>query len=236
MKYIITSGPMETKIDDVRKIENSSTGSLGIQFVDSLIAKGYTDIVYVHTEKAMRPKHNIKTYQVSTHDEIISALKNELTDSSIVVHAMAISDFDYQGAMSIEKLATKILTNKEKLKNQDDIFDLIKTIMVKPTKLSSKEDQLLVMNRALKVIDEIKKINANCRLVGFKLLSNVSYEELSEVAQNIKERANCEYVVANRKEDIRDGKHLALVVGSDECYKVETKREIAEKIIELMEE
>ncbi len=235
MKYIITSGPMETKIDDVRKIENSSTGSLGVQFIDSLVAKNYEQIVYIHTENAKLPSHEIKTIEVNSHAEIISALEAEITDDSVIIHAMAISDFNYQGTISVEELAQKIIENKNKLNNEGDVLNLLQKATKTPTKLSSKENQLLVMNRATKVIDEIKKINSKCRLVGFKLLSNVDYEELVDVASSIKERASCEYVVANRKEDICDGKHVAIIVGDNEKIQVKSKAEIAEKIIELME-
>lgn len=233
MKYIITSGPMETQIDSVRKIENSSSGQLGSQFVTQLLTRG-SDVVYIHTPAAVVPNGDFKQITITDHQQLLTVLKQELTDDSIVIHAMAISDFEFRGAMTYSQMYQLVSTNK--VDNPQQLKELIEGNLIKTDKLSSSEDQMLMMNRTLKVIDQIKQINPRVRLIGFKLLSNVSEHQLIAVANEIRKRANCEYVVANLKEQVSDSHHIATIVGANSSYKVESKQEIANKIIELMEE
>lgn len=235
MKYIITSGPMKMAIDDVRQIENTSTGRLGCSFVEELQRAGINDIVYIHTAGAIVPKGDFKRYLIKSHNEIIEVLRGELTDDTVVIHAMAISDFSFSGNIKINDLANSIYSQIDKIKNPDDIKEIIENNVSLTSKLSSKDDQVLLLKQEIKVIDQIKKINESCKLIGFKLLSEVSIEQLIAVANDILKRANCDYVVANRKEDITKDKHQALIIGNDVQYDVESKKEIAKKIIEIME-
>lgn len=235
MKYIITSGPMESQIDSVRKIKNSSSGKLGTVFAEQLLKRGYSDIVYIHTSGALVP-NRVKTIDVDGHKQLLSALESEITDDSVIVHAMAISDFNIKGTNPIERVADVIYSNLDQIETRDDIVKLINANVKLTDKLSSSSDQLVVMERAIKVIDQIKKINSNCKLIGFKLLSNVSDEELVSVATGILNRANCDYVVANIKEQVKTESHRAIIVGNDYQQQVLSKQEIANTIIDLMEE
>lgn len=233
MKYIITSGPMETQIDSVRKIENSSSGRLGSEFVSQLLTKGI-EVVYIHTPAAVVPQGDFKQIVVTNHQQLLNALKQELTDDSIVIHAMAISDFEFKGSITYSQMYQLISNNS--FKNQHQFQQLVEEHLSKVDKLSSSSDQMLIMNRAIKIIDQIKQINPQARLVGFKLLSNVSNDQLIEVANGIRNRANCEYVVANLKEQVSTDQHIATIVGANKTYQVKSKQQIAKKIIELMEE
>lgn len=235
MKYIITSGPMESQIDSVRKIKNSSSGKLGTVFAEQLLKRKYNDIVYIHTRGALVPD-NVKTIEISDHNQLISALESEIIDDSVIVHAMAISDFNIKGTNTIEGVADVIYSNLDKIETKDDIVKLINSNVKLTDKLSSSSDQLVVMEQAIKVIDQIKKINSNCKLIGFKLLSNVSDEQLISVATGILNRANCDYVVANIKEQVTTESHRAIIVGDDYQQQVLSKQEIANTIIDLMEE
>ncbi len=236
MKYIITSGPMEMKIDNVRKIENSSTGSLGVCFAEEILKKyPKAELVYIHTKAAKTPLSDaIKKIEITNHDELINALKTEITDKSTIIHAMAISDFGFGGNVTITELAQNLYANWQQFESEDQIADFISKQVTVSDKLSSKSDQILILNRAIKVIDEIKQINPNAKLVGFKLLSNVGVDELITVGQNIKNRANCDLVVANIKEHITNDSHQAFIISDDEIREVNTKQEIARNVIELL--
>lgn len=235
MKYIITSGPMETKIDDVRKIQNSSSGRLGATFAEELARAGYSDVVYIHTSGAVRPNSDCKQIEIETHNQLLAHLKEELTDGSVVVHAMAISDFETAGTITKRQFAKLVIDNRSNLKTEDDVVKLLTSSIALQPKLSSSDDQLIVMDRSVKVIDQIKRINPNVKLIGFKLLANTSEAELLEVAKAIKVRASCDYVVANLKERVTSSDHQAYIVGDEGVMQAHTKTEIAQKIIELME-
>lgn len=236
MKYIITSGPMETEIDRVRKIQNSSTGKLGQVIAEQIIANGCEQLVYIHTKNALRPAGICKEILITNHQQLLTALQTEISDDCVVIHCMAVSDFETAGSITKPELAKLILNNKDKLDNYEDICKLIDDSLQVSDKLSSKADQIVFLNRSIKIIDEIKKINPKVKLIGFKLLSGVSPQELITVANATKERANCDYIVANIMEQVSADAHRAYIIGNDQITEVETKQQIAEKLIELMEE
>ncbi len=236
MRYIITSGPMETAIDDVRRIKNSSTGSLGKTFANQLVKRGYDDIIYIHTAEAAVPEGQITKVLISDHQELLTSLKQYAIDDCVVIHAMAISDFNLGGSISLSQLANTIYQQLDKVQTAGDIEQLINSSIEVKSKLASSENQVVVLNQAIKVIDQIKQICPSARLVGFKLLSNVSKEQLLDVANGIKKRANCEVVVANLKEEVSLTKHKAYIITNGNTQIANTKQEIANLIIDLMEE
>ncbi len=236
MKYIITSGPMEMNIDRVRKIQNSSSGRLGATVVKELFKAGISDVVYIHTAGAIIPNEDCIRVLIDDHQQLLDALESELTDDSVVVHAMAISDFYLRGTLTQERLAQLIIDHKNDLTTADDVQALLAQHATVTDKLASDSDQVILINRSIKVIDQIKQLNPNCKLIGFKLLSNVSEAELLTVGRNIWARANCDYVVANLKEEVSANAHHAYIIGADSVIEAFTKEQIAKKIIELMEE
>jgi phosphopantothenoylcysteine decarboxylase/phosphopantothenate--cysteine ligase len=73
--------------------------------------------------------------------------------------------------------------------------------------------------------------------IGFKLESKISVEALKDAARESAKQNNCEFVVANRFEDIKDGQHKAWILNSrtQEFLEASTKKEIAQKLAELLE-
>ncbi len=235
MKYIITSGPMEMHIDSVRTIENSSSGVLAATMAKELSKQGYTDIVYIHTPKAVKPD-NCKCIEISDHKQLIQALEAEIESDSVIVHAMAISDFKMAGSIELDKLSQVIFENRNSLTSASSVEQLIYKHISYEDKLSSSSDQILLFEKEIKVIDQIKKINKDAKLVGFKLLSNVSKDELISVGKKIMKRADCDLVVCNIKEQVSKDSHIAQIIANDQVIEAKTKVEIAKVIIKLMEE
>ena len=76
-------------------------------------------------------------------------------------------------------------------------------------------------------------ISPRTYLVGFKLLDNVSKENLIDTAINLKNKNNCDLVVANDLENIRKGNHKAFIIKNSNDYIIASgKEDIAEKIID----
>lgn len=105
---------------------------------------------------------------------------------------------------------TNILNNKEKIS-------------------SDKENLIICFKKAPKIISIIKKLSPETHLIGFKLLSSVPKDELIRVANNLKRKNNCDYVVANDLADIKKGNHKALIIG-DNIVSVEGKENIVDYI------
>ncbi|MFV0288075.1 MAG: phosphopantothenoylcysteine decarboxylase [Mycoplasmatales bacterium] len=234
MKVIITSGPMQMEIDKVRKIENSSTGKLGTLFAQKFNELKY-NVTYIHTAKALCPQaENIKKILIATPKELLEVLKSEIIQDCVVIHLMAINDFQYQGSININQLFEEILVNKNKITKKADLQTIFNKIIKKEDKLTSQEEQLLYLTQEIKIIDQIKKINKSVRLVGFKLLANITDEELLEVGKNLKQRADCEIVVANKKETITNKEHQAFLITNLAITKVMTKEEIVKEVIKVL--
>ncbi len=232
MKVIITSGPMEMKIDNVRKIENTSTGALGVEFANRFADLGI-DVCYIHTKKALIPTNEkIKYHQISDQNELLEILKSELPDSDFCIHAMAVSDFNYRGIINVEKLKLQLVEANNTLLTFDLIDNIINNAREYPEKLNSKNNNLLYLEQGIKVIDEIKKINPLIKLISFKLLANESEEQLIKIAQQQLQRTKSEYVVGNLMENVGADSHQAIIVNQEKVIaRVNNKQQIVKEII-----
>ena len=98
---------------------------------------------------------------------------------------------------------------------------------------SSAKAPVIRLKPTPKLIAQIKALQPETRLIGFKLLSQVSLEELFETAGRLGEVNRCDFVVANRLEDITPDAHLAYFVdeaGSELAGK--SKEDVAKAIVQ----
>jgi len=87
--------------------------------------------------------------------------------------------------------------------------------------------------KTLHFIDFIKKVQPSVTLISFKLLDNVTEDELISVAKNQLKRTNSSLVIANDLKNIDKNNinHKALMItNKDEVDRVETKKEISSYI------
>ncbi len=234
IKVIVTSGPMEMKIDQVRGIENTSSGILGAKFASAFEKKGM-EVIYVHTKNAQLPvAGEIRTVEISNQVELLQVLNQELPTTDICIHAMAVRDFNFGGILKINQVIEMLVEEKSALKRAD-IERIIADNTVFPEKLASTEKQLVILEPGIKVVDEIKKINEQVKLVSFKLLSNVCESELIQVAQNQLKRTKSQLVVANLMENVGANEHQAFVINENEivgkCYE---KKAIVDEVIKYL--
>ena len=236
MNIVITAGGTSEKIDNVRKISNSSTCKLGKTIAEELL-KNISEkdkIFYICTKSSYRPQgSNVEIIEIeSTNDllnEVTSTLKNNKID--YFIHSMAVSDYTTSYVTNAKLLSEEINNNKNE--NIENVIKNNKNILT-GTKISSKEDNLIIVLKPTpKVISKIKEISPNTFLVGFKLLDNVSKDELIEVARGIRDKNNCDLVVANDLNEIRKGNHTAYIIDKDDNQiKASTKEDIAKKLVQ----
>ena len=140
---------------------------------------------------------------------------------------MAVSDYTTNYITTIEKIKTKIETTK----NIEEAFSNIEPI--KANKISSNEDNLvIVLKKTPKIISMIKQISPKTYLIGFKLLDDVPKKELIEVAKKLRDKNNCDLVVANDLSTIRKGKHIAYIIDkNNNVEKALSKEEIVQKLV-----
>ena len=230
-KVIITSGGISEKIDNVRKITNSSSGKLGMTIANHLLDENEDIIIYyLCSSKSLKPSDKrVNIIEVNgtldLKDKIENLLKNEKIDCFI--HSMAVADYMTDYVTTIDRI-------KKSIKQNNDLDDAFKNIeIIKANKISSQEDNLvIVLKPTPKIISIIKDLSPKTYLVGFKLLDGVSMEELIDVAKKLRDKNKCDLVVANDLESIREGNHCAYIIDKDNnIEEAKGKEEISKKLI-----
>lgn len=230
-KVIITAGGTSERIDNVRKITNTSTGRLGMLIANELLEQ-YNDVIiyYICSESALRPTdERVEILEIMGTNDLKNTIESLLIKEHIdyFIHSMAVSDYTTDYVTTIERM-------KKSIKEYDDVDEAFLNIeTIGGNKISSSEDNLvLVLKPTPKIISIIKNLSPSTYLVGFKLLDSVSNVELIEVAKNLRDKNNCDLVVANDLSSIRNGEHIAYIIDKDdEIIKSNGKEDIAKKLV-----
>ena len=218
MNILITSGGTSEKIDRVRSITNHSTGRLGKIIAETFLDKG-DQVTLVTTPKAVHPAThpNLTIVQIENVAELLEALEPLVHTHDALIHAMAVSDYTPVYMTGLEAVAassdmTEFLnkTNSEsKISSQDDV-------------------QVLFLKKTPKIISLVKKWKPDIRLIGFKLLVDVSKEELFKTARATLIKNQAEIIVANDLTDISNHEHKAYLVRKETVTQAQSKEEIAQ--------
>ena len=223
MKIVITAGGTSERIDDVRTITNSSTGSLGFAIGNAFTAEEKVEkIYYLHGRRAVWPEHEkVEPIEIGGVMDLKENITRVLTEDKIdaVIHAMAVSDYMVHQVTTLDKLM-----GTEDPEHAQDLTG---------NKISSDIDDLIIhMKRSPKVISCIKEISPETTLVGFKLLSGVPHEELIDVGYRLLQKNNCDFVMANDLREIGRDFHKGYLIHRDKTYdSMNTNDEIAAMIV-----
>lgn len=221
MNILITSGGTSEKIDQVRSITNHSTGQLGKIISKRFLEAGFS-VTLVTTPTAVQPKEHPHLRKIFIKDvaELQTVLEKETPTHQVLIHAMAVSDYSPVYMSGFQ--AVKEASNLEHFLHQTN----------QESKISSEEDyQVLFLKKNPKLISLVKTWNPDIRLIGFKLLVDVSSEELIHVARESLVKNHASMIVANDLTKIQNGQHQAYLVTDDHVLEASTKTEIAEAIL-----
>ena len=233
-KIIVTAGGTSEKIDNVRKITNSSSGKLGMTIANHLLKQNDDVIIYyVCSKNSLRPNNErVNIVEIEGTIDLKNRIENLLLNEKIdyFIHSMAVSDYMTDYVTSLERI-------KQSVKNNDDLDEAFSNIeIINGSKISSYEDNLvIVLKPTPKIISIIKDLSPSTYLVGFKLLDGVSKEELINVAKKLRDKNKCDLVVANDLSTIRNGEHIAYIINKDnEIEESHGKDDIAKKLVRRM--
>jgi len=122
-KILITAGGTKEPIDPVRYIGNNSSGKMGIAIADAAYDCG-ADVVLISTVKVDKP---YKLIRVESAMDMMNRVKEEFSDSDILIMAAAVADFRpaVQSEQKIKKGFSKSLTI-ELVKNPDILMEIAK--------------------------------------------------------------------------------------------------------------
>lgn len=227
---VITAGGTTEKIDNVRYITNMSTGKLGATICDTILAQNSTEvekIYYIYATKSVMPVAHKKVELISVTGAYDLKEKVETLLSRVkidfFIHSMAVSDYTTDYVSGTKRLSEEI-TNKIWDFRQNifkaELTELVSKVLESPdniidtsNKMSSEQSEIIIkLKQTPKVISIIKDIQPQTVLIGFKLLSGVTEEELIAVASNLLVKNKCDYVVANDLVNIKDGEHKAVIL------------------------
>ena len=218
MNILITSGGTREKIDRVRSITNHSTGRLGKIIAETFLDKG-DQVTLVTTPNAVRPAAhpNLTIVQIENVAELHKSLEPLVHTHDVLIHAMAVSDY-----------TPVYMTGLETVAASSDMAEFLDKTNSE-SKISSQDDvQVLFLKKTPKIISLVKKWNPDIRLIGFKLLVDVSKEELLETARASLIKNQAEIIVANDLTEISNQEHKAYLVGNDTVTQAQSKEEIAQ--------
>lgn len=226
---IITAGGTSEKIDEVRVISNFSSGRLGLAVAKSFLESESADvgkIYYLCDKNTNAPDHErVEVIRVLGVQGLLEALENLLTTRRIdaVIHAMAVSDYTVKQVTTLSAIRS----------GGEDRPDQVSA----GGKISSEIDDLvIVLKKTPKVIGEIKKLQKDTLLVGFKLLTNVKKDVLIDTAYKLLQKNGCSLVLANDLTEITGDQHVGYLISQNGDYeKFNTKKEIAEAIVKNVE-
>lgn len=127
-KIIITAGGTSERIDNVRKITNSSSGKLGMAIADHLLKENDDLLIYyVCSKNSLKPSdERVKITEIdgtmSLKNEVENLLLNEKID--YFIHSMAVSDYMTDYVTTIERIKTSVRNSKD----LDEAFSNIEII------------------------------------------------------------------------------------------------------------
>lgn len=222
MKILITSGGTTEAIDSVRGITNHATGRLGKIMSETFLAAGH-EVTLVTTKQAAKPTDhkNLTLVEISNVASLLSTLEPLVKTHEVCIHSMAVSDY-----------TPVYMTDFEEVENTTDLRQLLNQSN-QESKISSASDyQVLFLKKTPKIIGHIKDWNPGIRLIGFKLLVDVSKEELFSVARASLKRNRANYILANDLTEIDKTSHRGYLLGVDTVDIAETKEAIAHLILE----
>ncbi|HFU4122846.1 TPA: phosphopantothenate--cysteine ligase [Streptococcus suis] len=221
MKILITSGGTSEAIDRVRSITNHATGHLGKIVAETFLKAGH-QVTLVTTKTAVKPSptSGLVIHEITNVDSLKTCLEELVPQHQVLIHSMAVSDY-----------TPVYMTGLEEAEQAEHLSDLL-TRSNTETKISSKDDyQVLFLKKTPKVISLVKDWNPAIQLIGFKLLVDVSKDQLFAVARQSLDKNKADYIVANDLSEIGPNYHHAYLVSKDDAVLAKTKEEIAELIL-----
>jgi phosphopantothenate---cysteine ligase (CTP) len=188
MRALVTAGGTSEPIDDVRVVTNLSTGRLGAELANALVASGAEVTLLAGRSLASHPEwvdHRVTVIPFGGFADLQASLEREIEHRpDLVLMAAAVSDYSPARA---------------------------------PGKLSSAADELVVvMQRNPKLLSTLRdRLGPGPRLVGFKLLAGVEPDELVDTARRQVARDRLDLCVANDLAELTSGNHPVWLVPAD---------------------
>ncbi|HEV3166575.1 MAG TPA: phosphopantothenoylcysteine decarboxylase [Isosphaeraceae bacterium] len=215
MNVVVTGGGTIAPIDDVRHIANASTGRFSAAITEACLARG-AQVWHIHTPNAVLPfsqQAQLKLQALDTDDEL-TRLAEVLKAWKSVQHRLHLEPLD-EGTISDYTTRLHTILHNHPI---DVAFLAMAASDFEPTvpftgKLETPTGEILIPCRPTqKVILHVRDWAPNVYLVGFKLLSRSSRQDLIAAAEAACEANRADATVANDLQTLRQGAHTIYLV------------------------
>lgn len=237
---IITAGGTSEPIDNVRRITNTGTGWLGSLIADAFARNpSVRRIFYICSPYAVRPQsERVTAVEIQTVSDLQTTVTNVLNEYRIdaVIHSMAVSDYTVRAVSTVEHIAGDLKQDDiESFNWENKLLQAMEHTDIRKSsgKLSSRmSSPLILLEQTPKILPLFRQSAPNAVIVGFKLLSEVSKEELLDTAFALLQRNCCDFVLANDGSQISGDRHVGYLINREKnILTFSTKQEIAEGIV-----
>ena len=219
MNILVTSGGTRVDIDSVRHIGNMSQGTFGSKIARQLMLEAGSCLEwmsFVHARDSKTPFG----MRINDIGNVVAA-----DEIRRILDLQEMRERFHSGRYGQEEFVTfhdyHCMVQDHLYQLQFDLVILaaaVSDFLVKDSvegKIGTKDQMRIDLCGAPKVISEVKLLNPNCKLVGFKLLVDSTDDELFDAAKRSIEINNCDLVVANDLRDIRANEHRVMLVTRD---------------------
>ena len=216
MNVLVTGGGTVAPIDDVRSITNTSSGRFSAAITEACLRRG-ASVWHVHAPRAVLPYSRASGLDLDTDEDAAAAelarlqhLWREYRSVRDRLHLIPLVDGTVGDYSSTLERTT-----------ESTLFDVAFLAMAvsdyEPEPVAGKIDSgresfVIRCRRTPKVIRSVRDWAPGCFLVGFKLLSGVSTEELIRRAGDAALETRADLTVANDQRTLREGRHAIHLV------------------------
>ena len=234
MNVVVTGGGTIAPIDDVRLMTNVSSGRFAAAISEACLDRGAA-VWHIHTVSAQLPLRRFAEFALDSADPAAEHLR--LT--RLREKWMSQRDRLHLVPLEIGNVDDYSATLKKVLRSQPiDVVFLPMAVAdfepePQPGKLSSDTESLVLhCRRTPKVIRLVRDWSPSVYLVGFKLLSRVSREQLIVRAEAACRDNRSDLTVANDLQTLRQGRHtIHLVRPGHEPETLEPGDDLADRLV-----
>lgn len=228
MKVLVTTGGTIVPIDPVRYIANWSRGNFGTKIVKEFLCNKH-DVLQIRAKYSAHP-FRMTVDENSSLDDVINLTR------FIQQYSGQYSQIEYQTCFEY----AEILQNSI-VQYQPDIILLAAAVsdyITTPatTKIRSSEELTIQLSPFTKIISHVREwCGPNTILVGFKLLVDVTDEELIAAARKSVVDNKCDFVLANEFNKLKAGQHQVIAVSTSDAVVFSEPQTIPKRIVETVQ-
>jgi len=230
MRILITSGGTKVAIDPVRSITNKSTGRFGAALAKAALSAG-AEVIYLTSKDGKTPfSLQMDCVNANHQDKDLEEVKKLYEFNR--KFGKNYSEYRFQYFTEYAEMLKNLI---EKL--TPDIVIVAAAVSdylvssYSSDKIRSNIELNIPLEKAPKIINQIKQWSPNVFLVGFKLLIDASDVELVNAAMKTMRQSHADIVVGNNLASLERGEHEILIVEKTGEFK-KLKQQLAEHIIQ----